>query len=363
MKVVRATAEAFRSLQGLTLEPGPGLNLLTGPNGSGKTNLVESIYFALTSKSFRTSDRRDLIPFGEQVGRSRCNVEGDDGVNHEFFSSVSRTEGSRHLLDGAGVSLAEARSHRPLILVFAPDRLETIKGPPAVRRAHLDAFVAARWPRRAEARSEFGRTLAQRNALLSRIAAGQSSADQLGAWDQSFSETGAGLVQARSEAVTELAGRFEELTAGLGLEGGTELSYRTATLDGAQAIAAGLSERREADLKAGRTTWGPQQDELRLALDGRQLRRFGSQGQQRIGLLALLLAERQALRDSGLPLPLLILDDALSELDSGRRGNLLSTVSDGGQVLVTAAEEELVPTDQVAEVFEVPVLIGQGRPE
>lgn len=354
------TAEAFRSLEGSSLDPGPGLNLLTGPNGSGKTNLVEALYFALTSKSFRTSDRRDLVPFGGDVARSSCTVEGDSGICHEFFSSVSRGEGSRHRLDGAEVSLVEARSFRPLILVFSPDRLETIKGPPAVRRAHLDAFISARWPRRSQTRTEFGRTLAQRNVLVSRIAAGQSSSDQLSAWDRRLAETGADLVRARSEAVEELGVRFIRLAEDLGLEGKTELSYRTATLDGAAAIEAGLTERREADLKAGRTTWGPQQDEVRLALDGRQLRRFGSQGQQRIGLLALLLAERQALRDAGLALPLLILDDALSELDAGRRGRLFDTVSDGGQVFVTAAEEELVPAGRDARVFEVPRLIVEG---
>jgi len=360
VKVVRATADAFRSLRNLELDPGPGLNLLTGPNGSGKTNLVEALYFALTSKSFRTSDRRDLIPFGDTVARSRCRIEDNSGICHEFFSSVGRSEGSRYMLDGAEASLADGRAHRPLILVFSPDRLETVKGPPAVRRAHLDAFVSARWPRREEVRLQYGRALAQRNALVARVAAGESSGDQLGAWDRTLAEAGASLVSARSEAVGELAGPFDSMAGSLGLPGQTELIYRTSTLEGAEAIEKGLMERREADFRAGRTTWGPHQDELRLALDGRQLRRFGSQGQQRIGMLSLLLAERQVLSDAGLPYPLMILDDALSELDADRRANLLATVADGGQALVTAAEEELVPTEQEAEIFNVPELIGEA---
>ena len=102
---------------------------------------------------------------------------------------------------------------------------------------------------------------------------------------------------------------------------------------------------RQRDIEAGRTTWGPQNDELRLERDGRQLRRFGSQGQQRLGLLALLFAERRVLTEAGNPTPLLLLDDVMSELDAERRSALLTQLAMGGQAVISAAEEELLPLD------------------
>lgn len=108
-------------------------------------------------------------------------------------------------------------------------------------------------------------------------------------------------------------------------------------------LLAGFGERRERDVEAGRTTWGPQNDELRLERDGRQLRRFGSQGQQRLGLLALLFAERRVLAEAGNPIPLLLLDDVMSELDSTRRDSLVGQLSLGGQAVISAAERELLP--------------------
>ena len=344
MRVASVAADSLRSLNGAGLELDPHLTAIVGPNGSGKTNLVEAIYFGLTGRSFRTADKRDLIPFGSAYARCRISVSDDRGIEHEFMSATSRAEGSRFTMDGAAIEGAAAAGFRPMVTVFSPDRLELVKGPPALRRAHLDSYIAARWPSRGELRRKFGRALAQRNALISRIQAGTAGRDQLPAWDQQVAESGAALSEVRSTAVDELAGLFPELAGELGLEGESSIEYRPGSSTDAAEIRAGLEERIDNDVRLGRTSWGPHHDEVRLDFNGRQLRRFGSQGQQRLGLLTLLFAERDALLAGGAPAPLMLLDDVMSELDAERRDRLVSRLLEGGgQSVITAAESELVP--------------------
>ena len=172
MLVAAAEAAPLRSLERLRLELDTGIVSLIGPNGAGKTNFLEALYFALTGRSFRTGDRRDLIPFGASLARAEARVRGEDGIERTLMASVSRAEGRRHLLDGNPADPATLARHRPPVAVFSPDRLTLVKGPPGERRAHLDGFVAARWPSRSELRRRYGQALAQRNALIARIAAG-----------------------------------------------------------------------------------------------------------------------------------------------------------------------------------------------
>ena len=228
MLVTAVEARPLRSLAQARIELGPGIVSLVGPNGVGKTNFLEALYFALTGRSFRTADRRDLIPFGGSFARAEATVRDEDGIERHLLASVSRTEGRRHLLDGSPADPATLARSRPPVAVFSPDRLALIKGPPAERRAHLDGFVAARWPIRAELRQRFGQALAQRNALVARLAAGHGAPAQLDVWDATLAEAAAALVAARAEAVAELAGPFAEAAAELGLEGGAEIEYAPA---------------------------------------------------------------------------------------------------------------------------------------
>jgi DNA replication and repair protein RecF len=351
VRVASIAADSLRSLSGVALDLDPKVTAIVGPNGAGKTNLVEAIYFGLTGRSFRTGDKRDLIPFGASFARSRVVVDDDRGIAHEFMSATSRGEGSRFTMDGAAIERSEAVAFRPMVTVFSPDRLELVKGPPAVRRAHLDSYVAARWPSRAETRKKFGRALAQRNALISRIQNGTADRGQLPVWDQQVATTGAELTAVRADAVAELASFFAEVAGELGLEGESNIGYRPGSTADAQELLDGLTERIDNDLRLGRTSWGPHHDEIRLEFNGRQLRRFGSQGQQRLGLLTLLFAERSALLEGGAPAPLMLLDDVMSELDAVRRDRLVARLTQGGQSVITAAETELIPKrDDLTEI-------------
>jgi DNA replication and repair protein RecF len=352
--VTAIEARPVRSLADVRVELEPGIVSLVGPNGAGKTNFVEALYFALTGRSFRTSDRRDLIPFGESLARAEVAVRDGDGIEHRLLASVSRTEGRRHLLDGSPADPATLARNRPPVAVFSPDRLTLIKGPPAERRAHLDRFVAARWPSRSELRKRYGQALAQRNALLSRPAPGSGAGAGLDVWDATLAEAAEPLIAARAEAVEELAGPFAATAAELGLEGDATLEYAPRAIGSTAEIREGLRQRREQDLRMGRSSWGPHLDELKTATAGRSLRRYGSQGQQRAALLALLFAERDALLEARRVAPLLLLDDVMSELDPGRRERLVERLQGGGQALITAADEESLPPGAMGSVLRMP---------
>ena len=343
--IVRAVeCRGFRNLVDSRIESAGSVVVVHGPNGAGKTNLLEAVYFALTGRSFRAGNDRDLIRFGEQAAR----VELELGTGPTLLAALERSGDRRHLIDGQ--ALAGGGDERPLVSVFHPDRLALVKGAPAHRRAHLDRLCAAIWPARSDLRSRFGRTLAQRNALVARVKAGLGGADSLPSWDDRLAAEAEPLMAARAEAVQALSGPFAELAARLGLPAG-EVSYRPRAGGDRAELAAELARRREQDLGRAYTTYGPQLDEVELRLDGHPLRRFGSQGQQRLALLALLFAERQVLIDAGRSAPLMLLDDVMSELDPEHRRLLVELLErGGGQALITATEADHVPSDAALRI-------------
>ena len=360
MLVTVVEARPSRSLAAARIELRAGIISLVGSNGVGKTNLLEALYFALTGRSFRTSDRRDLIPFGGSFARAEATIRDDDGIERHLLASVSRSEGRRHLLDGSPADPATLARSRPPVAVFSPDRLSLIKGPPSERRAHLDGFIAARWPSRSELRQRFGQALAQRNALVARLAAGHGPPAQLDTWDAALAEAAAALIAARVEAVAELSDPFTTAAAALGLEGGGEVEYAPRATGSAEEIRVGLGERREADLRLGRTSWGPHLDEVKFNAAGRSLRRYGSQGQQRAALLALIFAERDVLLKARRVVPLLLLDDVMSELDPERRERLVERLGNAGQAVISAADEDSVPLQARASIVRMPLSEGEA---
>ena len=266
-----------------------------------------------------------------------------------MLASISSGEARRRLVDGSPAQPADDR-RRPAISLFMPDRLALVKGPPAPRRAHVDRLAGALWPARAELPRDYAQALAQRNSLLARIKRG-ADPEALSAWDRSLAERAVPLVAARAAAAAELVEPFATAAAELGLAGGAEIAYRPRTADlDAEAIVAELAARRDGDVARGFTAFGPHRDEIELSFGGRSLRRYGSQGQQRLGLLALLFAEREALRSARRQLPLLLLDDVMSELDPERRSRLVAMLEDGGQTLITATEIDHVPAANAAEL-------------
>src|SRR5579863_8825297 len=182
MRVVSVSVRNFRSYEVAAAPLGGGLTVVSGPNGAGKTNLLEAVYFGCTGRSCRTANERELVRFGTRSTRVVVSAEAEDG-RHELSVGFEPGQPKRMRVDGAAVERLLDVEQRPLVSVFLPDRLELIKGAPAVRRAHLDQFVAAMWPARVATRRAYAQALAQRNALLARIRAGHGSRSSLSTWD------------------------------------------------------------------------------------------------------------------------------------------------------------------------------------
>ena len=341
MRVVSLKTLGFRNLAPTELELGEGVTLLHGANGAGKTNILEALYMGLAGRSCRTRADRETIAFGEPLSRAEVAIE--DGVERrEFLCAIDRESGRRHLVNGS--PMPDSASLRPPVAVFMPDRMTLVKGPPAARRSHLDGFVAALRPARAEARRRYARALAQRNALVSRIRSGSASPDSLDAWDAELAQAGVELMATRGAAVGTLTPLFTAAASELGLAEAA-LSYAPRSkAESSDDLRAELAERRESDLSRGFSGHGPHLDEVAITLDGRAVRRYASQGQQRSALLALLFAERDALLAERSEPPLMLLDDVTSELDPERRELLCDRLAGGsGQALVTATESSHLP--------------------
>jgi len=363
VRVERLQLRDFRCYEAASLGLGPGLTVIHGPNGAGKTNLLEALYFACTGRSCRTTNEREMVRFGARA--TRVVLDGrDDDFPHQLSVGFEPGEAKRMTADGAPLQRLQDAPHRPLACVFLPDRLELVKGAPGLRRAHLDQVVAGLWPARAATRRAYAQALAQRNALIARLRTGRSGREALGAWNIELATHGIALRDDRAAAAARLEEPFTRHAAALGLRGPASVAYRPRTAAATpQELADELAQRLAADLDRGFTSHGPHRDELLLRSDGRDLRAYGSQGEQRLALLSLLLAERDALGAARDRAPLMLLDDVMSELDPERRERLAAALRDGGQAVVTTTDVDHVPGAGAAAVARVAVALGTALGE
>jgi DNA replication and repair protein RecF len=318
---------------------------VVGPNGAGKTNLLESLHVGTQGFSPRTRADAQLVRFGSQAGRVAL-VGERGGVAVDLEVTVEVNQGKRAKLNGTSLRAAEQLRGEVTTLVFTPDRLAIVKGGPALRRAYFDRVLARLTPARASLPTEYGAALAQRNASLRRVAAGLSSRDVLAPWTERVSTLGRSLVEARSEVIALLAAGFATHAEELGLAS-ARISY-----EGDTPSVEALDARLERDLERGSTGAGPHLHDVALRSGPRDLRSFGSQGEQRITVLALLLAEAELISERRGFEPLLLLDDVLSELDPSRRRVLAERLRAVGQTLITATEAAALPGEP-AQLLEV----------
>jgi DNA replication and repair protein RecF len=312
--------------------------LVSGPNGAGKTNLLEALHVGTQGFSPRARSDAQLVRFGADAGRVA--LRGSNG-GAPFTADVglSPRESRRARLNGQVLRSAEQLRHDLRTLVFTPDRLAVVKSAPATRRAYLDRSLGRILPARTAVPVEYAAAVGQRNAALRRLAAGASSREAVAPWTEAVVSLGGELVEARREAVGLLAAAFASCAERLGL-GGATLSY-----DGEVPTLEEYEQRFDRDLERGLTGAGPHLHDLRVEAAGRDLRSFGSQGEQRIAVLALVLAEADVLVERTGSAPLVLLDDVLSELDEDRRRALGTLLSGGGQTLVTTTSASTLPVE------------------
>ena len=307
----------------------------------GKTNLLESLHLGTQGFSPRSRTDAQLIRFGEQA--ARVGVSGSAASRPiDVVLTLRSGQAKEARLNGARLPSAEALRREVSTLVFTPDRLAVVKGGPGIRRAYFDRVLARLHPAQAGLPQGYLAALAQRNAALRRVQLGLSARNALDPWTEQVAALGTELVAQRRTTLASLADGFGEYAGELGLPAAT-LRY-----EGEPPTREQLEQRLDRDVDRGATGLGPHLHDVVVASGTRDLRQFGSQGEQRLAVLALLLAEARLLS----PPPLLLLDDVLSELDPDRRRILAGLLGDRGQTVITATHASALPTTP-AQVVEV----------
>ena len=376
MRIDHLSLHNFRNYARLEISLPPGPILLHGANAQGKTSLLEAVYYLATARSpYATSDRqlinwnadRDLLSYariGAEVVSAnqtlnRVEITITQIPDGERLNKEIRVNGvSRRVMDLVG---------QVNVVMFLPQDLALIEGPPAERRRYLNVTLCQTDPDYCRALATFEKVLSQRNALLKRIADGEASPDQLEFWNDELTTSGAVLVAGRQRLLRELevrarkahddlSGSAEDLelhyqpgfvatannTGQLSFNAlGLDLNRQLSADEIAGQFSARLEDLRGEEIARGMTLIGPQRDELRLTVNGRDLGLYGSRGQARTAVMALKLAELEWMRDTIGEWPVLLLDEVVAELDANRRAYLLDRIDGASQALLTTTEPEI----------------------
>lgn len=340
----------FRNLARVELEPPAAGFVVVGENGQGKTNLLEAVYYFHILRSVRAARDIDLVRFGAAAFHLSARVETDRA--HEVSIGFERaTKKKRVKLDGIVVErLGDALGTLPSVM-FSPADVELVAGSPAARRRYLDIMLAL------TVRGYFGALQRYRGALLRRNAALRESARHgrppgpaVAVWEAPLAEHGAVLWRARRDWVRWAQSRFEELCRAIGESARMTLRYAPPLHDAddmQDALARALEDRRAHDARRGLTHAGPHRDDLLMTLAGRELRTFGSAGQQRTAAIALRMLEAATLRDALGRSPVFLLDDPFAELDVRRTVRILELLEGHGlgQTLLAVPRESDIPRE------------------
>lgn len=354
VRLSNLTVRNFRNLAAIDLQVPPEGAVVLGPNGHGKTNLLEAIYYLVLFRSFRGAKDRELVRFGSDgffvAGKMG---ERDSGRAEE---TAETTPGARitagYEIQGARKKVTVSGRETPRLshavgtltaVVFSPADRELVAGGPAQRRRYLDVLLSLTTPGYLAALGAMRNALRQRNAALRR-----AQGDAARAFDGPLADAAARVAAARQRWTQSWCGWYRELAQRLGEGAPTTMSYRRGHPEAEQDVEhlrRALAQALDRDLRRGMTTVGPHRDDLALTLDGRELRRYGSAGQQRTAAVALRLLEAETLRTARGSQPIALYDDVFAELDADRQARLLGQIQAvlPGQAIVTAPRESEVP--------------------
>ncbi|MEZ5307205.1 MAG: DNA replication and repair protein RecF [Pyrinomonadaceae bacterium] len=346
MHLENVSAENFRNLNG-RIECAGGLNIIHGENGIGKTNWLEAIYLLSSAKSFRTARLTEAVRFGESLAIVRGNVRRSEEIVRTLQVTINGNTKQLTVNDKKETSaryMTELNS-----ILFNSEQLEIVRGTPAARRTFLDDGIVAIFPPYIQTLADYRQVVKQKNSLLQTARDKEYKLDALAAllepWNDQLVAL-AGVINKARQRYVERLGRclatslFEREQLSIryasSLEGKGDMSDYNALLRERLAL------RLEAELYNGRALIGPHRDELEIAFDGRDIRKFGSSGQQRSALLLLLLAQLTVYFEQNNEYPLVLLDDIDAELDYARIGKLLEYLENKSQTFVTTSKESFI---------------------
>lgn len=339
----------FRNYPSLEMKPHPGVNLLFGQNGSGKTNLLEAIHYCALGKSHRTSQDKEVVRKGQAAAAVGVTVRKETG-RHDIAVKLT-PEGPKHkhiFLDQKRAPRISDMMGQLQCVIFSPEDLMLVKDGPAARRKFIDMLISQLYTPYFLALQQYQKAMEQRNALLRQVRKG-SPMDKamMSAFEKTMGEAGAVIHRYRARIIAKLAALGADKYAAISGRGDEtfRMSYRACTEaeDFAPAAWAQLEKSRQEDSIRGFTSFGIHREEILLTLMGREMKLFASQGQIRTAALSMKLAQMALFREISGEEPILLLDDVMSELDMTRRTRLLQEIS-GGQTFVTCTDESDLDT-------------------
>ena len=358
MIITRALLKNYRSYESCDLAPCEGVNVLLGDNGQGKTNVLEALYLCCTGRSHRTRQDRELIRFGADFASVKASAMRRDG-SHEV-EIILPAQGRRKLkIAGQEVSRSGELMGHVTGVLFSPEDLRTVKDGPAERRRFVDMALSQIKPAYYYALQRYARALKQRGEVLKLASVQPGLLQTLDSWDEQLAQAGSELMQRRREYIARLSAAAAETHREIS-DGRERLEIRyvpSVTMgDNVQSALEALIAARETDLRRMTTSVGAHRDDVQLLIGGRDVRAFGSQGQQRTAALAMRLGELRVMRDEIGEWPMLMLDDVMSELDPSRRRLLVGRLK-GIQTFITCTDEDDLSGAEIGRAWRV----SEGR--
>ena len=352
MKINSLSLRNFRNYESLDISFNPSRNIIVGENAQGKTNLVESVYMCSFARSFRTSNSTDLVMFGKDMCLISADIESSS-FDRKIGISVTRQGKKMIKKDGKPVSRTAELLNNLVVVIFSPEDLRIIKDSPDKRRNFINKEISQLRPRYFECLKNYNDALKQKNALLKNDVIMD---EMLDIYDSQLAYNGYELVKYRRNFVDKLSACSSELQSRISQGRETlEITYsESCRADSAEQMMAEFAASREKDRMYRSASIGPHRDDLEFFINGKDARKFGSQGQQRTIALCMKLAEVRIARDVLMENPVLILDDVLSELDIERQKFLLKEIDDV-QLFITSTElgDEMISEMKEASIFNV----------
>ncbi|HMM22579.1 MAG TPA: DNA replication/repair protein RecF [Selenomonadales bacterium] len=358
MRIDKLYLHNFRNYSHLHIDFSDNINIFVGDNAQGKTNILEAIYLGSMGRSHRTSEDGDLIKWDEENSLVEL-LFTRQGVANKLGFRLTKDRPKEVVFNNFPIKPREVMGSLNTVL-FSPEDLWLVKGVPALRRRFIDVEISQAIPAYYKQLLQYQRVVSQRNNLLKKIRERKAAADLLDSWDDQLAKLAAYLVAKRLEAIKKLGMlanlMHRRLTAS---RENFSLAYHLAGNEEGvvpellQWYNKQLALARGEDILRGSTSVGPHRDDIILKVNGKELRNFGSQGQQRTGVLALKLAELEYLKSETGEYPVLLLDDVMSELDGQRREQLLSFIRERIQTFITATDATLFPAVRIGRYYRI----------
>jgi len=337
MHIQKVVLDNFRNIKNAEIALGGGMNILYGDNAQGKTNFLESVYFCATGRSHRTGRDKDLIGIGEKNARAKVFVHNQDGFENNIGVDINK-DGKSMRVNGLPIRRLGELYGYLLCVIFSPEDLSLVKAGPQLRRRFMDMELCQLYPAYYHNLKMYYKVMRQRNNLLRDINTNPKLAETLDIWDEQLVHYGSNIIDTRKgfvKKISAITAKYQnEITGG---REQLEIIYKNHVEK--DLFLEKLIKNRNIDILKRATSVGVHKDDLEFKINGRDGRSFASQGQQRTAALSLKLAEIDLIREEKGHMPVLLLDDLLSELDASRQKFLMERVR-GMQTIITLTGAE-----------------------